>query len=177
MIASVFGKSPKIHESVFIAASADVLGDVTVGQHSSIWFHSVARGDVHWINIGEYTNIQDGSILHVTNGIWPLTIGNRVTVGHKVLLHGCTIGDDCLIGMGAILLDGVEVGSGSVVAAGSLLSPGKKYPPNSLIMGAPARVKREITAEERKFLIDQGWRNYHSYSQEYFKSFKELKKC
>lgn len=174
MIAACFGKEPQLHESVWIAHSADVLGDVTIGAHSSIWFQVVARGDVHWIKIGEYTNVQDGAVLHVTNGRYPLTIGSRVTIGHKAMLHGCTVGDDCLIGMGAVLLDDVEVGSGSVVAAGALLPPGKKYPPNSLILGSPAKVVRTLTAEEQKNLIEIGWQNYHRYVEEYRKSFKVL---
>lgn len=174
MIAACFGKEPTLHETVWIAPSADVLGDVTIGAHSSVWFQAVARGDVHWIKIGEYTNVQDGAVLHVTNGRYPLTIGSRVTIGHKALLHGCTVGDDCLIGMGAVLLDDVEVGSGSVVAAGALLPPGKKYPPNSLILGSPAKVVRTLTPEEQKNLIEIGWRNYHKYVAEYRNSFKVL---
>jgi carbonic anhydrase/acetyltransferase-like protein (isoleucine patch superfamily) len=172
MIANVFGKKPKIPESAWIASSADVLGDVTLGEHTSIWYQAVVRGDVHWIKIGSHTNVQDGSVLHVTNGKFPLTIGSRVTIGHKALLHGCTVGDDCLIGMGAILLDGVEVGSGSVVAAGALLPPGKKYSPNSLILGSPAKAIRTLTAQEQSEMIDQGWKNYHSYVAEYRKSFE-----
>lgn len=175
MIASVMGKDPKIPESVFIADSADVLGDVTLGEHVSIWFGAVVRGDVHFIKVGDYTNVQDGCILHVTNNFAPLTIGARVTIGHKALLHGCTIGDDCLIGMGAIILDHVEVGAGSIVAAGALLPPGKKYPPGSLILGSPAKATRTITEEERKLMIDKGWRNYHGYVAEYRKTFRLIK--
>lgn len=175
MIASIFGKEPKIPASAWIADSADVLGDVTLGEHVSIWFQAVARGDVHWIKIGDYTNVQDGCILHVTNGRFPLTIGSRVTIGHKALLHGCTVGNDCLIGMGAILLDGVEVGDGSVVAAGALLPPGKKYPPGSLILGSPAKAVRQLTEKEQAELIDQGWKNYHGYVAEYRKSYKVIK--
>ena len=174
MIAEVMGKTPKIASNVFIAESANVLGDVTIGEHSSIWFQSVVRGDVHWIKIGSYVSVQDGSILHVTNGLFPLTIGSRVTIGHKVLLHGCTIGDDCLLGMGAIILDGVEVGAGSIVGAGSLLTPGKKYPPGSMIIGSPAVVKRPVTPEERVNIIDQGWKNYHSYTQDYLRNYRRL---
>ncbi len=174
MIYSCFGKSPNIAPSAWVAPSADVLGDVTLGEHVSIWFQAVVRGDVHWITIGEQTNVQDGSILHVTNGRWPLKIGARVTIGHKALLHGCTVGDECLIGMGAVLLDGVEVGSGSVVAAGALLPPGKKYPPNSLILGSPAKVVRQIEPEEKTKLIDQGWKNYQGYVEEYRKSFQVI---
>lgn len=175
MIASCFDKSPKLPASVWVADSADVMGDVTFGEHASVWFNAVVRGDVHWIKIGEYTNVQDGCVLHVTNGSAPLTIGARVTIGHKALLHGCTVGDDCLIGMGAILLDHVEVGSGSIVAAGALLPPGKKYPPGHLILGSPAKAVRPITDKERAEMIDQGWKNYHSYVGEFRKSFRVLK--
>lgn len=172
MIASCFGKSPKIDSTAWVAPSADVLGDVTMGEHSSIWFQAVARGDVHWIKIGSYTNVQDGSVLHVTNGKFPLSIGDRVTIGHKALLHGCTVGNDCLIGMGAILLDGVEVGDNSVVAAGALLAPGKKYPSGHLILGSPAKAVRALTEQEKEEMIQQGWKNYHSYVAEYRKSFR-----
>ncbi|MCO5142020.1 MAG: gamma carbonic anhydrase family protein [Oligoflexia bacterium] len=172
MIANCFGKKPKLDATAWIAPTADVLGDVTMGAHSSIWFQAVARGDVHWIKIGEYTNVQDGSVLHVTNGRFPLTIGDRVTIGHKALLHGCTVGNDCLIGMGAILLDGVEVGDHCVVAAGALLPPGKKYPSGHLILGSPAKAVRALTESEKEEMIQQGWKNYHSYVAEYRKSFE-----
>lgn len=174
MIASCFGKSPLIPESAWIAKSADVLGDVTLGEHVSVWFQAVVRGDVHWIKIGDYTNVQDGAVLHVSNGYAPLTIGKRVTIGHKALLHGCLIGDDCLIGMGSVILDHAEVGPGSIVAAGALLPPGKKYPAGHLIMGAPAKAVRLVTEKERVEMIEQGWKNYHSYVAEYRKSFKKL---
>lgn len=172
MIAFCFGHSPKIAETAWIADSADVMGDVTLGEHVSIWFQAVVRGDVHWIKIGDHTNVQDGCVLHVSNGTAPLTIGARVTIGHKALLHGCTIGNDCLIGMGAVILDHVEVGDGSVVAAGALLPPGKKYPPGHLILGSPAKAVRALTPEEQTQLIDKGWRNYHGYVAEYRKSFR-----
>ena len=160
MIAACFGKEPKLSPTTWIAESANVMGDVTLGEYVSIWFQVVVRGDVHWIKIGSHTNVQDGSVLHVTNGRYPLTIGERVTIGHKALLHGCTVGNNCLIGMGAILLDDVEVGEGSIVAAGALLPPGKKYPPGHLIMGAPAKAVRPVKPEERIDLIEQGWKNY-----------------
>lgn len=174
MIAEVMGKKPNIPASVYIAPSADVMGDVTLGEEVSIWFQAVVRGDVHWIRIGDLTNVQDGSVLHVTNGRFPLSIGARVTIGHKALLHGCTVGNDCLIGMGAILLDGVEVGDGSVVAAGALLPPGKKYPAGSLILGSPAKAVRSITKEEKDSLISIGWKSYRAYAAEYRKNFKSL---
>jgi gamma-carbonic anhydrase len=174
MIASIAGKSPIIPASAWVAPSADIMGDVTLGEHVSVWFGVVIRGDVNSIRIGDYTNVQDGTVIHVTQGGCNTVIGKRVTIGHKALIHACSVGDDCLIGMGSIMLDGVEVGSGSVVAAGALLTPGKKFPPNSMILGSPAKAVRELRPEERASMIDQGWKNYHSYVQEYRKSFKIL---
>jgi len=174
MIAECMGKKPIMPESCWVADSASVMGDITMGEHVSIWFQAVVRGDVHWIRIGENTNVQDGSVLHVTNKRFPLSIGARVTIGHKALLHGCTVGDDCLIGMGAILLDGVEVGAGSVVAAGALLPPGKKYPPGSLIIGSPAVAKRQLSAQEQLELIQTGWKNYAAYKEEFRLTYKPL---
>lgn len=173
MIASVFGKDPKISPTAWVARSADVLGDVTLGEHVSVWFNAVVRGDVNHVVIGDYTNVQDGTVIHVTHGGLPTIIGKRVTIGHKALLHACTVGDDCLIGMGAILLDGAEIGEGSVVAAGALVTSGKKFPPGSMIMGSPAKVVRALRPEERAVMIDQGWRNYHDYVEEYRKSHRE----
>lgn len=167
MIAKLGDKTPKIPASCFVAESADIIGDVTLGEHVSIWFQAVVRGDVHYIKIGDHTNVQDGCVLHVSQGIAPLNIGARVTIGHKALLHGCTIGNDCLIGMGSVILDHVEVGDGSIVAAGALLTPGKKFPPGSLILGSPAKAVRTVTEKERQEMIDQGWKNYFNYSQEY----------
>ena len=174
MIASINGKSPIIPASAWIAPSADVMGDVTLGEHVSVWFGTVLRGDVHSIHIGDYTNVQDGTVIHVTHGGCNTVIGKRVTIGHKALIHACSVGDDCLIGMGSIMLDGVEVGSGSVVAAGALLTPGKKFPPNSMIMGSPAKAVRPLRPEERAYMIDQGWKNYHSYVQHYRNGFRIL---
>lgn len=146
------GTRPTVDPSAFVDESAQVVGDVVLGARSSVWFNAVVRGDVHYIRIGEETNIQDLCVLHVTSGRYPLNIGNRVTVGHSVTLHGCTIGDLCLIGMGATVLDAAEIGEGSLVAAGSLVAPGTKIPPGSLAMGSPAKVKRALTAEERESL-------------------------
>ncbi len=141
-------KRPVLGEGVFIAPGAFVIGEVEIGDGSSIWFNTVVRGDVNYIRIGKNTNIQDLSMVHVTTAKYPTFIGDNVTVGHRVMLHGCTIDNNCLIGMGAIILDGVRVGENSIVAAGSLLTQNKEFPPGVLIMGAPARVKRELTREE-----------------------------
>ncbi len=140
---------PLIHESCFIAPSAEIIGKVEIGNNSSVWFQTVIRGDVNYIKIGANTNIQDLSMLHVASP-FPLIIGNNITVGHHVNLHACVIGDNCLIGMGAIVMDGAIIKANSVVAAGSVVPPGKQYPEGVLIMGSPAKVIRSLTEEERR---------------------------
>ncbi len=148
MILEHKGVAPQLDGSVFIAPSACVIGDVQVGERSSLWFNVVVRGDVNFIRIGDRTNIQDGSIIHVTRDTHPTVIGNDVSVGHGVTLHGCTVHDGCLIGIGAIVLDGAVIGASSLVAAGSVISPGTQIPPRSLVMGSPGRVKRVLTEDE-----------------------------
>lgn len=166
MIRTYKGITPKIAASAFIEASAQVIGDVEIGEQSSIWFNCVIRGDVYHIRIGHSTNIQDGSIIHVTNGRFPTIIGNYVTVGHGVMLHGCTIKDRSLVGIGSIILDDVEIGEESFIAAGSLVTPGTVIPPRSMVMGSPARVRREVTEEEIA-RIDTHWRHYIEYKNNY----------
>jgi carbonic anhydrase/acetyltransferase-like protein (isoleucine patch superfamily) len=139
---------PRVHPTAFIDDSAQVIGDVEVGEESSVWMAVVIRGDVHRIRIGRRSNVQDGTIVHVMKDTHPTTIGDDVTVGHGVMLHGCTIEDRCLIGMRATLLNGVRVGAGSIVAAGSLLVEDMDVPPRSLVMGSPAKVRRALTDEE-----------------------------
>jgi carbonic anhydrase/acetyltransferase-like protein (isoleucine patch superfamily) len=139
-------RPPSIHPSAFIASTAAVMGDVTLGEESSIWYGAVLRGDMAAIIIGAQTNIQDGSIVHVDTGV-PCTIGQRVGVGHRVILHGCIVGDDCLIAMGSVLLNGVRIGAGSVVAAGAVVREGMEVPPGSLVMGVPGRIVRPVDAE------------------------------
>jgi len=152
-------KTPVIHESVFIADTATVIGDVEIGEDSSVWFGSVIRGDVNYIRIGARTNIQDLTVIHVTTDAHPTVLEDEITVGHRVVLHGCHVESGCLIGIGAVLLDGVRIGAQSLVAAGSLVTPGTIIPPQSLVMGSPARVKRELTADELACL-ERSWRNY-----------------
>ena len=137
---------PQLHASAYVAESAQIIGDVRLAAKSSVWFQSVLRGDSDQIVIGEETNVQDATICHVDPG-FPLEIGTRVTVGHRCILHGCTIGDDCLIGMGAILMNGVRIGEGSIVGAGSLLLEGTEIPPFSLVAGSPAKVKKTYGSE------------------------------
>jgi carbonic anhydrase/acetyltransferase-like protein (isoleucine patch superfamily) len=147
-----------IDQTVFIAPSAIVLGDVHLGADSSVWYQAVIRGDTDRIRIGEGTNLQDFTMVHADPGV-PCLVGSRVTVGHRVILHGCLVEDECLIGMGAILLNRVKVGSGSVVGAGALLLEGMEVPPGSFVVGAPARILRPVDASARE-RIDRGWRHY-----------------
>lgn len=140
--------SPKIHSSVFLASGVKVIGDVTIGENSSVWYNTVIRGDVHYIRIGSETNIQDCSMLHVTNGKFPLNIGSKVTIGHSVKLHGCSIKDKTLIGIGAIVLDGAVVETESIVAAGSVVKPNFVVPTHSLVAGVPAKVVRKLKPSE-----------------------------
>ncbi|HYL77438.1 MAG TPA: gamma carbonic anhydrase family protein [Bryobacteraceae bacterium] len=150
MIRPYRGVLPKIAASAYVDPSAQVIGDVVVGERSSIWPNVTARGDVNSIRIGDDTNIQDNSVLHCDAGLYPLAIGNRVTVGHMAMLHGCTIEDECLIGIAAVVLNGAKIGRGSVIAAGAVVPEGAEVPAESMVMGVPAKVKRSLTAEERE---------------------------
>lgn len=151
--------SPKIHSTAYIAEDTIIIGDVEIGEDSSVWFGSIIRGDVNFIRIGARTNIQDGTIIHVSSKTHPTVLEDEITVGHRVTLHGCHVESGCLIGIGAILMDGVRVGANSLVGAGSLLTPGTRIPPHSLVLGSPAKVKRELTDEELAYL-DRSWQNY-----------------
>ena len=148
MIRAYRGIVPKIASSCYIDPSAQVIGNVVIGERSSVWPLVTIRGDVHHIHIGEESNVQDNSTLHVEGPNFPLIIGNRVTVGHQVCLHGCTIDDDALIGIGAIVLNGAHIGQGAIVAAGSLVPEGMHIPANMLAMGVPAKIRRTVTPEE-----------------------------
>jgi carbonic anhydrase/acetyltransferase-like protein (isoleucine patch superfamily) len=139
---------PRVPRSVFIDESAQVIGDVEIGEESSVWMCVVIRGDVNSIRIGKRSNVQDGTIVHVMTKTHPTTIGDNVTIGHGAIVHGCTIEDQCLIGMGAVLLNGAYVGAGSIVAAGTLLVEGMQVPPRSLVMGSPGKVKRTLSDAE-----------------------------
>ncbi len=158
--------SPEIHETAFIAPSAEIIGDVKIGAHSSIWFQCLVRGDVNYIRIGENCNIQDMTLIHVARDEFPVTIGNNVSIGHRVTLHGCILKDYSFVGMSATVMDGVELGEYSFVAAGSLVTPGKKIPPGMMVMGSPAKVIREINEKER-LIINRTATNYQKYKENY----------
>jgi len=142
------GVLPRVHPTAFIDDSAQVIGDVEIGEEGGVWMNAVIRGDVHWIRIGRRSNVQDGTVVHAMTGTHPTSIGDNVTIGHGAVVHGCTIEHQCLIGMGAILLNGAHIGSGSIVAAGTLVTEGMKVPPKSLVMGSPGKVKRLLTQAE-----------------------------
>jgi carbonic anhydrase/acetyltransferase-like protein (isoleucine patch superfamily) len=165
MILSLGGRTPRIAGSAFIAESADIIGEVDIAENASVWFQAVLRGDIEPIRIGAHSNIQDGSIVHTMDG-WPVVVGDWVTVGHRAVLHGCTIEGHCLIGMGAIVLNNVHVGEGSIVAAGAVVPEKTQIPPRSLYMGVPARFVRQLTDSIRVF-IDMHATHYLQYKESY----------
>jgi carbonic anhydrase/acetyltransferase-like protein (isoleucine patch superfamily) len=160
------GKRPELGRGVFLAETCAVIGDVIVGEESSIWYGTVVRGDVMPIRIGARTSIQDNTVIHVTSDFSGTVIGNDCTVGHSAIIHACTVEDFCLIGMGSIILDGAVIGRGSLVGAGALVTPGTHIPPNSLVVGSPAKVKREINAKERE-QIAYGAQHYVELARRY----------
>jgi gamma-carbonic anhydrase len=166
MIRTFQGITPVIPKSCFIEDTAVVIGDVVMGEQCSVWFHTVIRGDVHYIRIGHRTNIQDLSMLHVTHDTHPLIIGSDVTIGHHVVLHGCTLKDRVLIGMGAIVMDGALIGEDSVVGAGALVTERTIVPPKSLVLGSPAKVRRPVTEKELSWIRESST-NYVRYAGQY----------
>jgi gamma-carbonic anhydrase len=166
MIRPFQDKVPRVHETAFIAETADVIGDVDIGEQSSVWFQTVIRGDVNYIRIGHHTNIQDGTVIHVDRGGYPVEIAEYVTLGHAVRLHGARIGPHCLLGIAAIVLNGVVVEEESIIAAGSLVAPGTRVPRRTLMMGSPARPKRTLTDADLE-LIHRPTNNYVKLKDQY----------
>ena len=166
MIRKFKGKTPVIPNSCYISESVDLIGDVTLGENVSLWFGTVVRGDMHFITIGNRSNIQDNSVIHVTTEISPTRIGSEVTVGHNAIIHGATIEDRCLIGMGAIIMDDAVVGEGSIVGAGAVVPPNMIIPPRSLVVGLPANIVRQTTNEELEMIIERA-QHYIDFSQKY----------
>jgi carbonic anhydrase/acetyltransferase-like protein (isoleucine patch superfamily) len=155
-----------VDPSAFVDESAQVIGDVEIGAESSVWMNVVVRGDVHRIRIGRRSNVQDLTMVHVMRGTHPAIVGDEVTIGHSAVVHGCTIEDRCLIGMGAILLNGCRIGTESIVAAGTLVPEGMEIPPGSLVMGSPAKVRRVLTDRERASIVQYA-DNYVTYRLDY----------
>jgi carbonic anhydrase/acetyltransferase-like protein (isoleucine patch superfamily) len=168
MIRPFGGKTPSLHDTVFAVESALVVGDVEIGAHSSLWFGAIVRGDVNFIRIGARTNVQDHAVLHVTHDTHPTLVGDDVTLGHRVTLHGCTVKDRCLIGIGAVVMDGAVVGEDAMVGAGSLVPPGMVVPRGTLALGAPAKVKRDLTGGEIAFFRTSAM-NYVRYAERYLR--------
>ena len=166
LIRAYRGRTPQIAASAYIDEAATIIGDVQIGEHSSVWPGVVIRGDVHYIRIGERTNVQDGSVLHVMRDEHPLVLGDNVTIGHGVVLHGCTIESRCLIGMGSIILNGAKIGTGSIVAAGTLVTEGAIVPPGSLFMGHPGKLRRALTDADQSSINDYAQR-YVEYKDTY----------
>lgn len=165
------GVAPRMAESAWVADSAQVMGDVTLGERSSVWFGAVLRGDTERITVGEGSNIQDGSVLHADHG-FPMTVGRHVTVGHQVMLHGCTIGDETLIGIGATVLNGAKIGKNCLVGARSLVTEGKEFPDGSMILGSPAKVVKMLTPEQIEGLRRSA-RHYIENAERYTKGLKK----
>ena len=160
------GKAPRLHESAFAVETATIVGDVEIGAESSVWFGAIVRGDVNFVRVGARTNVQDLCVLHVTSRTHPTVVGDEVTLGHRVTLHGCTVERRALVGMGAIVLDGAVVGEEAMVGAGALVPPGMVVPPRTLVVGAPAKVKRPLSPEEIAHLARSAER-YAAYARQY----------
>jgi len=169
MIRPYLDLTPRIDPSAWIASSADVIGDVEIGAESSIWYGTVVRGDVFPIRIGARTNVQDHCVLHVTHERYATVLHDDITIGHRVVLHGCTVESGALVGIGAIVLDQAVVGAGALVAAGSLVTPGTKIPPGMVVMGSPAKIVREVTDKERAWM-EESARNYVGYAKHHHAS-------
>jgi gamma-carbonic anhydrase len=166
LIRAFGGKAPRLADSVWVADGAVIIGDVEIGPESSVWFGAVLRGDVNHIRVGARTNLQDYSVLHVTSGTHPTIVGDDVTLGHRATLHGCTVKDRCLVGIGATVMDGAVVGEDAMVAAGSLVPPGMVVPPGMLALGSPAKVRRHLTREEIEYFRKSA-ANYAGYADQY----------
>jgi len=166
MIRPYRGILPRIAVSAYVDPSAQIIGDVEIGERSSVWPNVTIRGDVNYIRIGEETSVQDNSCVHVELNRFPTILGNRVTVGHSVTLHGCVIEDECLIGIGAVVLNGAHVGHGSIIGAGALVPEGMAVPPGSVVMGVPGKVRRQVTESDRERILRNA-DNYVRYRQEY----------
>lgn len=168
IVRSYGGKKPRLGARVFVAENATLIGDVEVGDDSSIWYGVVLRGDIHHIRIGARSNIQDNAVLHVEHGDGPAIVGDEVTVGHSATVHGCTIGSGSLVGIGATVLSHAVVGEFALIGAGALVPEGMQVPPRTLVLGVPGRVKRDLTAEELRRL-EVSWKNYVGYKDEYLR--------
>lgn len=174
MIRSYQGHTPVIPATCYIDVSAQVIGDVVLGEHSSVWMNAVVRGDVHSIRIGAHSNVQDCSVLHGMRYKYPVIVGDWVTIGHNATVHGCVVEDACLIGMGATIMNNAKIGEGSIIAAGALIPEGMVVPPHSLVAGVPGKVRRTLTSDDREMILQYA-RNYLDYTKIYIEEQKNWK--
>ena len=166
------GKMPKIADTAFVAPNATIIGDVTIGENSSVWYGCVLRGDMHYIKIGSNCSVQDNSVMHGTADKYPTVVGNNVSIGHNAIVHGCVIEDNCIIGMGSVILEGAEIGEWCIIGAGAVVPEGTKIPSNSIVMGVPAKVVKSTT-EEHKARITRNWEAYVKLKEHYMKASKK----
>jgi carbonic anhydrase/acetyltransferase-like protein (isoleucine patch superfamily) len=166
MIRSYQGRTPVIPATCYVDQSAQVIGDVELGEHSSVWMNAVVRGDVHSIRIGAHSNVQDCAVLHGMRHLYPVIVGDWVTIGHNATVHGCVIEDTCLIGMGSTILNNARIGEGSIIAAGALIPEGMVIPPRSLVAGVPGKIRRELNSDDRDEILKYA-RNYLDYVKSY----------
>jgi carbonic anhydrase/acetyltransferase-like protein (isoleucine patch superfamily) len=174
MIRPYQGHMPVIPESCYVDVSAQVLGDVVLGEHSSVWMNAVVRGDVNSIRVGAHSNIQDCVVVHGMRYLYPVIVGDWVTIGHNATVHGCVIEDTCLIGIGAVILNNAQIGEGSIIAAGAVVAENAKIPPRSLVAGIPGKVRRELNSDDRDMILKYG-RNYLDYTKIYLEEQKNWK--
>lgn len=172
MIRSYQGHTPVIPESCYVDVSAQILGDVVLGEHASVWMNAVIRGDVHYIRVGAHSNVQDCAVLHGMRNLYPVIVGEYVTIGHNATVHGCVVEDACLIGMGATIMNNSRIGEGSIVAAGAVVPEHMIVPPRSLVAGVPAKVRRELNSDDRDLILKYA-RNYLDYTQIYLEEQKK----
>ena len=172
MIRSYKGITPTVPASCYVDVSAQLIGDVELGENSSVWMNTVLRGDVNSIRVGAHSNIQDCSVLHGMLNQWPVIVGDWVTVGHSVTLHGCVVEDRCLIGMGVVILNGARIGAGSIIAAGTLIPEGTIVEPRSLWMGVPGKMRKHLSEEDEETILRYG-RNYQGYRETYLEEMKK----
>src|SRR3984957_6909148 len=174
MIRSYQGRTPVISESCYVDVSAQVLGDVVLGEHSSVWMNAVVRGDVNSIRVGAHSNIQDCAVLHGMRYVYPVFVGDYVAIGHNATVHGCVVEDCCLIGIGAVILNNAHIGEGSIIAAGTVIPENMKIPPRSLVAGVPGKVRRELNSDDRHMILKYA-NNYLDYTKIYLEAQKSWK--
>lgn len=171
MIRSYQGHTPVIPESCYVDVSAQIIGDVVLGEHASVWMNAVVRGDVHSVRVGAHSNVQDCTVLHGMRNLYPVIVGEYVTIGHNATVHGCVVEDACLIGMGATIMNNARIGEGSIVAAGALVPENMQVPPRSLVAGVPGKIRRQLTDGDREMILKYA-RNYLDYTKMYLEERK-----